>query len=102
MSKRSTADLFTQFTHSDAQPQGNLIYTHGGAYVDPLSIFHWGIIQALVDITNTHVVVPAYPLAPEHTYQAAFDQLEVVYRNLLDTLSAPAHLFIGQLGWWRL
>lgn len=66
-------------------PFSTILYTHGGAYVSALSIFHWMILQALLDKVGARLVVPAYPLAPEHTYQAAFDQLEIVYRNLLET-----------------
>ncbi|HSQ27397.1 MAG TPA: alpha/beta hydrolase, partial [Anaerolineales bacterium] len=73
----------------------NILYTHGGAYVNPLSIFHWGIIQALVENVGARVVVPAYPLAPEHIYQAAYDQLEIVYRNLLDTSADQPILLCG-------
>lgn len=67
------------------KPVGTILYTHGGAYVNALSIFHWMILQALLDQVGARLVVPAYPLAPEHTYQAAFDQLETVYRHLLET-----------------
>ncbi len=67
------------------EPVGTILFTHGGAYVNALSIFHWMILQAMVDKVGARLIVPAYPLAPEHTYQAAFDQLEIVYRSLLET-----------------
>ena len=69
----------------ESEPVGTILYTHGGAYVNTLSIFHWMILQALAENVGARLVVPAYPLAPEQTYQAAFDQLEIIYRNLLDT-----------------
>ena len=77
------------------KPTGNILYTHGGGYVIPLSVFHWGIIQALVEKLGARVIVPAYPLAPEQPYQAAFDQLETVYRNLLITYADQPVLLCG-------
>ena len=68
------------------KPTGTILYTHGGAYVNALSVFHWMILQGLLDQVGARLIVPAYPLAPENTYQAAFDQLEIVYRNLLNTI----------------
>ncbi len=77
------------------EPVGTILYTHGGAYVNALSIFHWMILQALVDKVGARLIVPAYPLAPEHTYQAAFDQLEIVYLNLLETYSQQPLFLCG-------
>ena len=65
-----------------------LIYVHGGAYVAPLSRFHWRIIRELIRETGANVTVPLYPLAPEHGYQQAYALLYAVYREVL--ASAPA------------
>src|SRR5688500_2751096 len=65
-----------------------LIYVHGGAYVSPLSRFHWNIIRELIRETGANVTVPLYPLAPEHGYQQAYALLYAVYRDVL--AAAPA------------
>ncbi|MGO1317302.1 MAG: alpha/beta hydrolase fold domain-containing protein [Cellulomonadaceae bacterium] len=44
-----------------------LVYLHGGSYVNPLMLAHWLILDALVARTGARVTVPCYLLAPEHT-----------------------------------
>ncbi len=41
------------------------------------------------------VTVPIYPLAPEHTYRAAFPELETVYRNVLRDHADEAIVLCG-------
>jgi acetyl esterase/lipase len=62
----------------------HIIYTHGGAYVLPLQRLHWDIIHQLV-LSGASVTVPVYGLAPEHSYQKTFAEMETVYRDLLDS-----------------
>ncbi len=52
---------------------GVLMYLHGGAYVYPLVEGQWGIVEGLIDRTGLPVIIPDYPLAPEHTGKDAFD-----------------------------
>ena len=65
------------------KPSTHILYTHGGAYVLPLQWINWNIIQALLERTGASMTLPAYPLAPEHTYKQAFAELEVIYRHVL-------------------
>ena len=65
------------------KPSIQVIYTHGGAYINALQWIHWSIIQQLVERVGAQVTVPIYPLAPEHTYRDAFPMLEGVYRKVL-------------------
>ena len=46
---------------------GALIFLHGGAYLFPLVDGQWGIVEGLIDRTGLPVIIPDYPLAPEHT-----------------------------------
>lgn len=61
----------------------HILYTHGGAYIRPLLSNHWDGLEALIKATGATVTVPTLPLAPEHTYQAAFAVLEEVYLGVL-------------------
>lgn len=79
--------VFT-LTPKAAPPPAHIIYTHGGGYRNPLTTPHWWIIRQLVERTKASVTVPIYPLAPEHTYGAAYSLLEEVYRGL--TAETPA------------
>jgi epsilon-lactone hydrolase len=85
----------------------HIVYTHGGGYVNALGKTHWEIIWALLEATCASVTVPIYPLAPEHSYQEAYGELEEVYRALVGTVrpdrivlcgdSAGAALALGQV-----
>lgn len=73
----------------------HIIYTHGGAYVEELSLPHWLIIDALISYTGATVWIPLYPLAPEHQYMEAYAFLEQFYRQLLKTVPAEQIVFCG-------
>lgn len=72
-----------------------IVYTHGGAYVYELVRFHWNIIDALIRSTGATVIVPIYPLAPEHPYPETYALLDLVYRDLLKEVPAENIVFCG-------
>lgn len=57
---------------------GALIYLHGGAYVCAMAAGQWGIVEGLIDRTGLPVIIPDYPLAPEHTAAEAFDFVQPI------------------------
>lgn len=73
----------------------HVIYTHGGAYVHPLLRNHWDLLEALIRSTGASVTVPLYPLAPDHTFEAAYMLLETVYRDLLTRMPAERVMLCG-------
>ncbi|RKH03695.1 steryl acetyl hydrolase [Corallococcus sp. CA047B] len=73
----------------------HVIYTHGGAFVNPLQGAHWDIIERLIRETGAMVTVPLYPLAPEHPYTEAFRLLEQVYRDVLRNVSPGRIVLCG-------
>jgi epsilon-lactone hydrolase len=62
-------------------PQARVIYFHGGAYVRPITSFHWRHLAALAHDTGCEYVVPLYPLAPESHGLAALEFAQQVYRR---------------------
>jgi monoterpene epsilon-lactone hydrolase len=60
-----------------------LIYTHGGAYVNPLVRPHWSLMRALIAASGVTVTAPVYGLAPEHTVDQALPFLQSVYEQVL-------------------
>jgi monoterpene epsilon-lactone hydrolase len=72
-----------------------IVYTHGGSYVYELGRFHWGILDALIQSTGATVIVPIYPLAPEHPYTDAYALLDRVYRDLLAEVPAERIVLCG-------
>lgn len=88
--RESTIDGFRVLTlvpKSNATNQ-RLIYTHGGAYVEQMSSGYWDMLARLIEETGATVVVPDYPLAPEHNVRESLQFLEKVYRNLLEEVPA--------------
>lgn len=57
---------------------GALIYLHGGAYVYPMVVGQWGVVEGLIDRTGLPVIIPDYPLAPNHTAAEAFDFVQPI------------------------
>lgn len=62
-----------------------LLYLHGGAYVNSIVAPHWWIVGSLLRESGATVTVPSYPLAPEHTATDVFPKLLALYRQLRAT-----------------
>ncbi|WP_326593173.1 alpha/beta hydrolase [Streptomyces sp. NBC_01294] len=49
------------------EPSAQVLYVHGGGYINELVRPHWALIRTLVTQAGARVVVPAYILAPRGT-----------------------------------
>ncbi|WP_308379524.1 alpha/beta hydrolase [Streptomyces sp. ISL-43] len=49
------------------EPAAQVLYLHGGGYINELVRPHWSLIRTLVTQAHARVVVPAYILAPRGT-----------------------------------
>lgn len=52
-----------------------LYYVHGGGFMAPIDAFHVRYATRLADAIGARVVMPDYPLAPEHTWRDSHDAL---------------------------
>ena len=52
-----------------------LYYVHGGGYMAPIDAFHVRYATRLARAIGARVVLPDYPLAPEHTWRDSHDAL---------------------------
>jgi len=68
----------------DCEPQGHVLYLHGGAYVVDILAPHWTLIERLVRDARVTATVPLYPLAPEADLGAALDYVLGVYLTLIE------------------
>lgn len=59
-----------------------LLYLHGGAYVDGLGASHWRFLARLADDTGSTLLVPEYPLAPAHHAPEVLRLVLTLYREL--------------------
>ncbi len=54
---------------------GTLLYVHGGGFMAPMDPFHVLFVCRLAHRLGVRVVLPDYPLAPEHTWRDSFDSM---------------------------
>jgi monoterpene epsilon-lactone hydrolase len=52
-----------------------LYYVHGGAFMAPIDAVHVRYATRLADAVGARIVMPDYPLAPEHTWRDSHDAL---------------------------
>ena len=78
----TTVDGFRCWTVAPADPTGRgVLYLHGGAYIAPITGFHWRLVERLAD-AGLQVVVPLYGLAPAHTADEAYPFLRACFDDL--------------------
>ena len=56
-------------------PSRTLVYLHGGGFMGPIDQFQVRYAVRLADATGARVVLPDYPLAPEHTWRDSYEAL---------------------------
>ena len=54
-------------------PEGNVVYVHGGGWVNEITSWHWRLAAQIAVEANTTVTVPIYPLVPFGTAARALD-----------------------------
>jgi epsilon-lactone hydrolase len=73
----------------------HIIFLHGGAYVHEIVGSHWKFIRFLVEETNTHWVVPIYPLAPRGTAKEVVPATGRMLRELIEAVGAQNLTVVG-------
>lgn len=56
-------------------PKRTVVYLHGGGFVAPIDPFHLRYVTRLARSLGARVVLPDYPLAPEHSWRDSHDAL---------------------------
>ena len=62
-------------TPRHSEPRRTVLYVHGGGYVAGIDPFHVRYLARLATELDARIVVPDYPLAPEHTWRDSHDAL---------------------------
>ncbi len=62
-------------TPRGAEPRRTIVYLHGGGYVAPIDPFQVVYAARLATALGARVVLPDYPLAPEHTWRDSYDAI---------------------------
>lgn len=81
-------DVYTIAPRSN-QFGGNIVYIHGGAYVESIHRWHWRFIGRMVNELGLTFTVPLYPLAPEHDCAVVSGFIFSIYRDLITRSSNP-------------
>ena len=72
-----------------------ILYIHGGSYVGELEKYHWNFFKDIINDTKATVIVPDYPLAPEHTYLEVFKIMEPLYKEITDKIDGKEFILMG-------
>ncbi len=72
-----------------------VIYTHGGAYVHPISSLHWGLLKGIIERSGVTMTVPLYKLGPAGKLPDAYAMLEKVYASVLERVGAGGCVFLA-------
>ncbi len=65
-----------------------VLYLHGGAYVGGILPYHLEFCDRLAARSGMRVLVPDYPLAPNHTWEEAYAFLGDLWEELAETADA--------------
>jgi acetyl esterase/lipase len=72
-----------------------VIYLHGGAYVNSFAPQHWKLMSKLVEATNCTVTAPNYPHAPEYYVNDVFELMLPLYAELAARAGSSNVIFMG-------
>ncbi|MEV6426330.1 alpha/beta hydrolase [Nocardia sp. NPDC051463] len=68
-----------------AEPEGTLIYLHGGGYALGSARGYRGLVAHLAAAAGMTAVIPDYSRVPEARYPSALEEVVAVYARLLET-----------------
>lgn len=71
-----------------------ILYLHGGSYVGELEKYHWHFFKDIIDDTSSTIIVPDYPLTPEHTYLEVFKIMEPLYKDIIGKIDEKTEFIL--------
>jgi acetyl esterase/lipase len=66
----------------DSSPARTVFYLHGGGYVSKAVRQHWRYAERLVEALDARVLMPDYPIAPEHCWRDAHPPVLAAFRKV--------------------
>lgn len=82
----------------DGAPRQRLFYLHGGAFVNPITRYHWNLLTDLCERSRAEILVPLYPLAPETPIDGMLPVIEAIHEGTVG--EAPCALLGDSAGAW--
>lgn len=71
------------FYYKNASCKNIIIYLHGGAFVSNPIIMQWRMILDIAKKSNSSIIAPIYPKAPQYTYKDTYPRLLELYKLIL-------------------
>ena len=72
-----------------------IVYLAGGAFVQRPLKEHWQFLNRLAKASDAEIVVPDYPLAPDHDFKDAHQELLGLYKWLYDQRPVSSIILMG-------
>lgn len=72
-----------------------ILYVHGGSYLTGISKQHWRFFNDLIADTGCTIIVPDYPLLPDHQYQDSFTMMEKLYQEMVKQIPKERFVLMG-------
>ena len=85
-------------TQRGTRPERTVVYLHGGGFVAPTDPFHVRYAARLASTLSARVVLPDYPLAPEHTWRDSHDALVALVARHCEESPGEVDLFGDSAG----
>lgn len=73
------------FSARGAAPERVVVYVHGGGFVAPIDPYHVRYAARLATALEASVVMPDYPLAPEHIWRDSHEDVVRVIQRAAET-----------------
>ena len=70
-------------TRRGRRPDRTVVYVHGGGFVAPIDPFHVRYAARLASALGARVVLPDYPLTPEHTWRDSHEPIVALVERLV-------------------
>lgn len=77
-------------TPTRSTPVGNVIYAHGGGWLNEIVSFHWRLVAQIAVEASTVVTVPIYPLVPFGTADEVMNRIVAMVRANTATYGSVA------------
>ena len=75
-----------------------ILYLHGGAYTEEILPFHLNFCSRMSTRLHAYVMIPIYPLAPNHTWDQTYRLLTHLYGQILANKRLPLTLMGDSAG----
>lgn len=72
-----------------------ILYIHGGAYATNLDSNYWDFLSDLAKDTDSTIIIPDYPLAPEYDSKDVFDFMIPFYEEVLERVGKEKLIVMG-------